>query len=378
MLIFCVLFQLSIFNFQFSIDDDSVAVAQNRKLLIDKFRAGRFDSVSLLLDSIDHHCRNRPLLWPSERLLLYYWIERYHAIDSLAQHFDNACMADSLNLPPDQMVWNVLSFHSLEKKDMLIEWIDQTKCDDELFDFRVQLLETMLYADDEDQASVRREISLQVAQYSFLETEAPQEVQMVVPKQMEPYDPYIDPWRIGCSIGLGPTYISGKIAGYLSTKICLSFALNVNYRQWYYSLVVQGIFANLKKDIHADNGAIWKTGKPAIISAFGLSFGYSVNSKYLKMSPLIGIAVSECAPSEQQMENNNELRGVGIHWGIASMYGIDTDVKLYKMFPFMARNDFLTSLNVRLTYIPEMFGNVNGRYSGDMFFVALGIGLERR
>ena len=377
MLIFCTLFQLSIFNYQYSIDD-SVVVMQNRRMLIDKFRAGRLDSVSLLLDSIDHHHSDQPLLWPAERLLLYYWIERYQAIDSLAQHFDSVCNAASQNHPPDQMVWNVLLFHSLEMMDTLVAWIDQTECGDEVFDFRVQLLKTMLYADGEDQTSIQREICSLLDQYSFQEVETLPEVQTVVPKQIEPQHSYYDdPWRVGCAIGLGPTFISGTIAKYLSTKTCLSFALNVNYQRWYYSLLVQAIFANLRQNIHAENGVVWEVGNSANISNFGLSFGYSMmDGRYFKISPLIGLSVSECAPSDQLIANKNELSGVGIRWGIASMYGVDTDIKLYQIFPILIRKDFLASLNVRLTYIPEMFGNVNGRYSGNMFFVTLGISMD--
>ena len=89
-------FQLSVFAQQADSipnHEDSIRqeVSQNRRLLLDKFRAGRLDSVALLVDSIDHQRSGEPLLWPAERLLLYYWIERYHVIDSVTRYFDVIC-----------------------------------------------------------------------------------------------------------------------------------------------------------------------------------------------------------------------------------------------------------------------------------------------
>lgn len=381
MLIFCVLFQLSILNYQYAIDD-SVAVMQSRRLLIDNFRAGRLDSVALLIDSIDHHHHDLLLLWPAERLLLYYWIERHQAVDSLSQHFDSVSSVASQNHPSDQMVWNVLLFHSLESKDTLVAWIDQTGCGDDLFDFRVRLLETMLSVDDEDQLSVQSKIGSLLGLYSFeekttQETKTSQEVQIAAQEQQTPCYSNDDPWRVGCSFGLGPTSVSDPLAGYLSTKTCLSFSLNVNYQQWYFSFLMQPVFARLKRDILAENGAVWESGKLALIGNIGLLFGYSViDNRYLKISPMIGLSISECSPTDQQIENNSELAEVGIRWGYASMYGIDTDIKLYKLFPALTRQGFLASFNVRLTYIPEMFGNVNARYSGNMLMVTFGIGMD--
>jgi len=85
--------------------DDSIQhmASQNRRLLLDKFYAARLDSVSLILDSIDRHHCDQPLLWTSERLLLYYWIERYHAMDSLVWHFDDFSEKVAANPPPEQM-----------------------------------------------------------------------------------------------------------------------------------------------------------------------------------------------------------------------------------------------------------------------------------
>ncbi len=351
-------------------------ISHNRRLLLDKFNAGRLDSVSLLLDSFDRH-QNIRVLWPAERLLLYYWIERYHAIDSLAQHFGEACNEVSSNHPPDQIVWNVLSYHSLENIDTLVTWVDQTGCSDDIFDFRVQLLETMLYGDQEDQTSINREIQSLADQY-FPQEKEPAEVQTVVPKQIETYHPYDDPWRIGFGIGLGPTSVSGNLTDYLSTKASLSFNLNVNYRRWCFILLMQTIFAKLEKDIPVnDGGDIWEAGQWANITNFGLALGYSVfDRKFVRMSPFIGLSVSGCSPSEQQMENNEVLRDAGIRWGFSSMYGVDTEIKLYNMISFLKRKDFLASFNVRLNYIPAMFDNVKSRYSGNVFFVTFGVSMD--
>jgi len=342
-------------------------------MLLDMFRAGRLDAVSNLLDSIDQHS-DQSLLLPAERLLLYYWIERYHAIDSLARHFDEFSGESVTNRPQEQAVWNVLTFHSYEKMDTLIRWIDQTGCDDEIFDFRVGLLKTMLHVDGDDQASVHREIRLFMEQYTFHEQKNEPKEQTATPKQIEFDQLNNDPWRVGFGIGLGPTYVSGNLADYLSVKTNLSFAVNANYQRWYFLLLMQAIFANLNRDIPITNSnEVWEAGKSANLSNVGFSFGYSmINGHFLRTSPFIGFSTSVCSPNDKQIEKID----AGINGKIASMFGIDMDIKLYHIFSFMERNDFLASFNVRLNYIPAMFNNVSSRYSGNMFLVTFGIGMD--
>ena len=377
MLILCALFQLSIFNYQYSIDD-SAAVSQNRRLLLDKFRAGRLDSVALLVDSIDRHHRGQPLLWPAERLLLYYWIERYPALDSLARYFDKVSKETAFGHPTEQTVWNVLSYHSSENMDTLVAWIDQTGCSDEVFDFRVRLLETLVNGELDDQPTVERNILLLIDQYIFQEEVSLQEVQTVAPAQAETDQPYVDPWMIGFGIGVGYPSVSGNIANYLSTKAALSFDLNVSSRRYYFSLLMQVIFARLKRNIPVGTGGdVWEAGKSANIGNYGLAVGYSfIDNQILRMTPFVGVAVSESSPSEQQIENNNVLRDAGIRWGKSIIYGVNIDVKLHSIFDFMAQKDFTSSLNVKVNYIPAMFSNVSKKYSGNMFFFTLGMSMD--
>ena len=359
-------------------DSTQQTVSQNRRMLLDKFRAGRLDVVSDLLDSIDYHHSDQSLLWPAERLLLYYWIDRYYAIDSLAFHFDEFCEEALTNPPHEQTVWNVVSLHSFENIDTLITWIDQTGCDDEVFNFRVQLLKTMLNADGDDQTSVHHEIRLLMDLYTFWEEEIQMETQTEIPEQIKSDHWDYDPWRIGFGIGMGPTFVSGNISDFLSVKANLSFALNANYQRWYFLLLMQAIFGNLNRDIPFGNGhEVWEAGKSAITTNIGLALGYSViNGRYLRMSPFIGFSTSECAPSDQQIENNSALIKAGIRRGYACMFGVDSDIKLYHIFSFLERKDAPVSINIRLNYIPAMFSNVNTRYSGNMFLVTFGIGVD--
>jgi len=377
MLIFCALLQLSIFSYQYSIDD-SVSVMQSRKLLIDTFRDGRLDSVALLVDSIDRHHRDYPLLWPAERLLLYYWTERYHAIDSLARYFDEVSKEAASRHPPEQVVWNVLSYYSSENKDTLVAWIDQTGCSDKVFDFRVRLLETLVDSELDDQSAVEHKILTLIEQYSFVEETPPPEVQTVVPKQVESDQPYSEPWQIGFGMGLGPTFTSGNIAKYLSTKAILSFDLNVTHQRYYFSLLMQAIFAKLKRDIPVGAGGdVWEAGKAAYIGNYGLAVGYSfIDNRLVRMTPFVGLAISECSPGEQQIENNNALRNAGIRWGKPMICGINTDIKLHSVFNFMEQRDFMSYVNIKINYIPAMFSKVSNHYSGNMFFVTLGMSMD--
>jgi hypothetical protein len=376
------LFWLSAFAQQgdsISNHEDSIQqiVSQNRRLLLDKFYATRLDSVSLFLDSIDRCHRDQPFLLPAERLLLYYWIERYDAIDSLVRHFDDFSEEVVANAPQEQTVWNVLSYYSQEKLDLLVTWIDQTDCSNEVFNFRVHVLKTLLHNELEDQ-TVDREIHSLMKFYFLQESQTPPEAPNVASKQVEPHQSDDDPWRVGVGIGLGTVSTSGKIANYLSAKTCLSFDLNANYNQWYFSLLLQAVFAKLKRDMPVKNGGdIWETGKSAFINNFGLSAGYSViNSRVLRISPFIGMAVSDCSPSDQQIEDNSALNDAGIRWGFTNFYGMDMDVKLYKMIDYLNRKEFFSTLNIRLNYIPAMFNNVDSRYSGNMFFVTFGVRMD--
>ena len=355
----------------FSNREDTIhrMVSQNRRLLLDKFYATRLDSVSLLLDSIELHHRDQPLMFPAERLLLYYWIERYNEIDFLAWNLDGFCEKVAANPPPDQMIWNALSYYSQEKMNTLVEWIDQTGCSDEIFDFRVRLLKTLLQNELEEQSFIEQEIRLLMSQYSFQENE----ISLIATEQAEPNEPD-SPWRIGLGFGLGAVSASGKITNYLSPKICMSLDMNVNYERWYFSLLLQVAFSKLKLDMpYKKTGGVWEAGKTANIFNFDFSVGYSViDSRFFRMSPFVGIALSDCSPSEQQIENDETLKNAGISGGFSNILGLDTDIKLYQMNNSGKKKNVLTSLNIRINYIPTMFNNVNSRYSGNMLFVTFG------
>jgi hypothetical protein len=270
------------------------------------------------------------------------------------------------------MVWNVLLYYSQENFDTLVAWIDDSECSDQVFDFRIHLLTILLHNDMEDQSSIDREIILLRDQYFVQEETKEMEDKTVASKQGEPQKISVDPWRVGVGVGLGTVSTSGKITKYLSAKSSLSFDVNVNYERWYFSLLVQIVFAQLKRDL-----GTWEAGKLAFVSSYGLSTGYSViDNRLFRMSPFIGLAVSDCSPSEQQIENDDTLKDAGIRWGFTSMYGLDMDIKLYNMIKFFERKDFYASLNIRLNYIPSMFNNVNNRYSGNMFFVSFGIRID--
>jgi len=359
---------------------DSVlqTISQDRRLLLDRFNSGRLDSVALLVDSTDRRHRDQPLLWPVERLLLYYWIERYDAIDSLARYFDEVSKETASGHPPEQIVWNVLAYHSSEKMDTLVAWIDQTGCSDEVFDFRVRLLETLVDSELDDQPTVERKILSLISQYTFWEDALPPEVQTVVPRQLETGQPYAEPWQIGFGIGVGPAFVSGNIAQYLSAKASLSFDLNVSYQRYCFSLLMQAIFAKLKRNIPVGSGGdVWEAGKAAYIGNYGLTVGYSIIDNHsLRMTPFVGIAVSECSPSEQQIENNSALRNAGIRWGRPMMCGVNMDVKLNSIFDFMQQKDFMSYVNIKINYIPAMFSKVSHHYSGNMFFVTLGMSMD--
>jgi len=360
--------------------EDSISkrqtVSPERQMLLEKFRDGKLDSVSSLLDSLDVH-PPVPLLWPAERLLLYYWLERYHAIDSLLNHFDEICEHALSNHPAEQVVWNVLSFHSLENKEILVSWIEQSGCGDLEYDFRVQLLKFMILGEWDDQVSVNRNITAFVNQYPLNEEEISQK--NIQPDSEQPVSKTNDaPWSIGLGFGLGPAYVSGKLAKYFSTSAGLSLNANIYYKRWVFPLSIQPIFAKLKRDIPIGDGDdVWEAGSMALITNFGFACGYSVvDNKFLKLNPFLGLSISECTPGEQNIEDNEILANAGIRWGFTYLYGIDIGFKINNMIGFLKRSNISVLFNVRLNHIPSMFNNVNPRYSGNINFVCFGLNVE--
>ena len=348
-------------------------MSQNRRLLLNKFYTARLDSVSLLLDSMDRHYYEQPLLFPAERLLLYYWIERYDAIDSLVHHFDDFCEKISTNPPSDQMIWNALSYYSQEKRNMLVEWIDQTGCSDDVFDFRMLLLKILLQNELQEQSSIEEEIRTFINQFSSQENE----ISFIEAKEVKSHEAD-SPWRIGIGLGFGAVSISGKIDNYLSPKFCGSFDLSVNYERWYFLMLLQFAFPKLKQDVPFKNGdGVWEAGKTANIFNFNIAVGYSViNSRFFRTSPFVGLAISECAPGEIQIEKDDTLNDAGISGGISNIIGLDTDINLYQMINPQKQNKLMYALNVRINYIPSMFSNVNSRYSGNMLFISFGAKID--
>lgn len=355
--------------------EDSIrqTASQNRRFLLDQFYAARLDSVSILLDSLDMYHPDEALLFPAERLLLYFWIERYEAIDSLALHFDDFCEEVTANPPLEQTIWNVLSYYSQDKVEMLVAWIDQTECSDEVFDFRVRLLKTLVQNELQEQSFVNQEIQSLIAQYSFQEDEI-----STITREQDEYKEPDRPWQFGIGMGLGTATASGRIANYFSSIVGVSLDVNINYHRWYFSLLLQFAFSQLKLDIPNKKGdGVWKAGELANITQCGLSLGYSVmNNRFFRMTPYIGMAVSECVPDEKQIEKDDTLKKAGLKGGFSNILGLDTDIKLSQIIHPKKNKDILTSLNIRLNYVPSMFNKANSRYSGNLLFITVGVRLN--
>ncbi len=349
-------------------------ISQHRRILLERFRTGNLDSVRLVLAEFDRR-PEMPVLWPSERLLVYFWTENYPAIDDLVRNFDRVVEASIRRHPPDQIVWNVLSYQAIQDENELISWIDQSGCSNEEFDFLSDLLKMMLHGDWDDQTLADRDIALFLEQYFFEENENEvPEKNNVKTISAEPYVPYVDPWRFGFGIGVGPAFPFGRLSDYLSAKTCLFFDFDVYYRRWRFSIFLQAVTGKLKKDIPLKDGIdVWSAGQSANIGNVGLTAGYSVvDVRFFGLTPFMGWSINGCTPSEQAMEDNEALRDAGIKRGVSGTLGLDAECKLHDLFPSLKRRDMMVTFDVKLMYTPAMFNNVASRYSGDMLFLVFG------
>lgn len=353
-------------------------VVQNRRELLDLFYTRNLDSVRLALTEFDR----RPeisVLWPAERLLLYYWIENYAGIDSLIRSFDKIAATSELHHPPDQIVWNVLSYQATQDIDELVSWIDQSGCSDAKFDFLVRLLETVTHDDRNDQKAVNNAIT-QFIKANPLPKDEPgaSNIMTVEPEYAEAPRPDAEPWKFGVGIGAGRAFSSGHLADYLSPRACIYFNFDLYYQRWRFSLFMQAASGKLKKDIWFNYGSdVWAAGQSANLGNVGLTVGYAIaDEKLFRITPFVGFSVNGCTPSEQAVAENEVLQDAGIRRGFSSAWGLDTELKLHGLFSSLKHKDMFACVDLKLMYAPAAFNNVSSRYSGNMFYLIFGINFD--
>ena len=381
-LLMIFLFRLSAFAQQDeSISKDIVSIRQftsdHRRLLLDKFYATRLDTVALILDSLDHHYPAQSLLLPAERMLLYYWIERYDDIKSLARNFERINARKSTDAIHDQAVWNVLSYHSDENLKMLVSWIEQSAYSDAESDFLVLLLKTLLNHDIENPLSLTSKIRSLVKQYDDREKELMPETPTFMSKLFSSHyyenAPLWGKFGIGGGFGFGTGFLTGRIADYYSAKNGVLLFINAKYERVQLLLFAQGGKALIKREMPFKNSkGSWDVGDAARYISMGYLAGFSVvDNRVIRLTPFIGRSLNKCYPSE-----NYILKDEGSSNKYTMSYMLDLDIKFYRFLPeLMEHGRKFPSFLIRLSYLPKMHNEVGILHSGGMFHISFSLNI---
>ncbi|MDR0814294.1 MAG: hypothetical protein LBN37_00920 [Bacteroidales bacterium] len=334
---------------------DSLLIAATRKQMTDLVWAGRFDSVMVIQENFERNHPQLNIVASPERLLLYFWSERYDDIFRFLQQTGE----NAVPVYGDEALWNVLLYKTSGHINDLYDWIDQTA----LYDDDIQFLRDLL-ADltKEDEHATLQATDKTVATYKEA-ISAPETDNKTTSSERE--------FGFGLGLEFGTISFSGDINRYLQPKLYGSLNFDLMVNRWDGAFLVQFASAHLKRDIPLKDGdnTYWKKGATADFINVGLALGYSVvKNNWFRLTPYAGLMVNTISPTETAIENDANLKKANIVT-FGQCYGVTSQIRIRRFWDMNA-NMMLTA---RFQYVPDAYDRSGVRYQGDFWSLMFGL-----
>jgi hypothetical protein len=154
---------------------------------------------------------------------------------------------------------------------------------------------------------------------------------------------------LNMKIGLGLRFNSGPVRNTIDEGFLINFSIGVPYKKWDYDLRILVGPVQLQKDILV-NGVVWENGSDANYLNCEFSIGRNLlKSKKNKLSPSIGIGITEFSPFQETIRENPLMKDVFVDIGNV-IVGLNYQYK----YPL---------LNKRRDYFSYNFGCLDFRYA---------------
>ena len=208
----------------------------------------------------------------------------------------------------------------------------------------------------------------------------PDSSEIIQKNQIEYYE-YKD-WSWSMEFFAGYEFYTGELKSSFRDNVPVGLAFDLGYKDLVFDFRGNSGTGKTQKDLYI-NGRQWSEGENIESGLLEMTLGLKVfESRKIKITPFGGISFNFILPPEDDIENNPQLKDVGLESATTYTLGINLDYKLGGIsFPFDSKTKIDRNywyLRLRYGYnMPQFSQNYSG-FSGNFHYITLGIGVWKR
>jgi hypothetical protein len=354
-------------------DSTEEMISNGRKLLGEKFAAGDFAKMKEIKDYLAKNATSDYLIFYSaEYAFILYWTGEYKELLYSITQQDSIFAAQKNKVKPQTgLLYSKLSSQAIVSKQRLLKAIDAAglpETDRDILKLNLEFLVARTEAVHKTD-SINHLADVFLARHPSSKYES--YVRKYIRNKME-----ASKWGLGLEFFSGYSFFTDALADNYSISIPFGIAFDIQYKQYVLFLRDFIGFTATKKDIAYSTG-IWPAHSQARVFLPEASFGYVVTeNKTLKLSPFIGIASTDIAPTSYDIQANKSLNDADMGFVMTYTLGFNADIKLGT-----SRQKIVASHEQNYWYARIRYGFNMPRFersypgmSGNFHYITVGIG----
>lgn len=368
-------------------DTTAEIISKGRGLLSQKLMEGDYQKVreikDYLIAKVPHE--HYDVFNPLEYWYILYWTQEYDALltsmlymDSINnyprrgfRYFDDLRFEKKIT-PPNDLLEEKLSKRSVDSILQLYSLINHSTLIEEDKDFlklRLQYITTM-----GDYTPFTSD-SLNLAADKFLNSYPNSHYNHFIRNNIR-YELVPSKWGWAFEFFSGYGILTKELKNTFTNPVPIGIAFDISYKNTTLFLRNYIGFSKTKTDVPYNNG-VWEKGLQARVFLPEASLGYVVlDNKFAKLTPFAGFAGTAFLPTENDMQENKDLKKAGLNFTNTYTAGLNLDIKFgsTKTPMISYQEESYWFLRLRYGYTQSRFQKRYDGYDGAMHYITVGVG----
>ena len=189
-------------------------------------------------------------------------------------------------------------------------------------------------------------------------------------------------WSWSMEFFAGYEFYTGELKSSFRDNVPVGLAFDLGFKDLVFDFRGNSGTGKTQKDLYI-NGRQWSEGENIESGLLEMTLGFKIfESRKIKITPFGGVSMNFILPPEEDIENNPQLKDVGLESATTYTLGINLDYKLGGIsFPYDSKTKIERNywyLRLRYGYnMPQFSANYRG-FSGNFHYITLGIGVWKR
>lgn len=350
-------------------------IIKSRNMILENLSTGNLVKAKELIGYLEQKFKETEYmpLWYVEKLFLSYCVKDYEFIlNGLKSPESDKIENYKKIFPPKDQLEAKLGAYVSNKYTRIKGEISSSGLSEEEKDFLNLTLAFMLYRFGETPFASQEELN---AGSDIFLKKYPNTVYKAFVRDNIRYVLKLSDFGWGIVISAGRGGLTGDLKNYFTSYTPISMSLELDYKKW--RLYLLGHFGSCETNADFIYNGNWKKGTDMFYNMLGASIGRTIyEDNYIKIIPSIGITGSEISPPPAKVEKG-EVEDLSLGYVTGYSLGLTADWKVYSFQEEEALIGLVsTDICLRLTggYIYPAFQKEDNRFTGNSFFITLGIG----